>query len=70
MSRKTRRPPFARWRIAPKSDKEEAEKTYALYMKTKKTIPRDGGVDVQGARRVAENWKEFGLQKMPPRWTA
>jgi hypothetical protein len=20
---------------------------------------------VQGARRVAENWKEFGLQKMP-----
>ena len=35
-------------------------------MKTKKTIPRDGGVDVQGARRVAENWKEFGLQKMPP----
>jgi ABC-type nitrate/sulfonate/bicarbonate transport system substrate-binding protein len=49
-----------------KADKGEAEKTYALYMKTKKTIPRDGGVDVQGARRVAENWKEFGLQKMPP----
>jgi NitT/TauT family transport system substrate-binding protein len=49
-----------------KADKEEAEKTYALYMKTQKTIPRDGGVDVQGARRVAENWKEFGLQKMPP----
>jgi hypothetical protein len=35
-------------------------------MKTKKTIPRDGGVDVQGARRVAESWKEFGLKKMPP----
>ena len=49
-----------------KVDKDEAEKTYALYMKTKKTIPRDGGIDVQGARRVAENWKEFGLQKMPP----
>jgi len=49
-----------------KSDREEAEKTYALYMQTKKTIPRDGGVDLQGARRVAENWKEFGLQKMPP----
>jgi ABC-type nitrate/sulfonate/bicarbonate transport system substrate-binding protein len=49
-----------------KSEREEAEKTYALYMKTKKTIPRDGGVDVQGARKVAENWKEFGLQKMPP----
>lgn len=46
--------------------KEEAEKTYVLYMKTKKTIPRDGGVDLQGARRVAENWKEFGLQQMPP----
>jgi ABC-type nitrate/sulfonate/bicarbonate transport system substrate-binding protein len=49
-----------------KADREEAEKTYALYMKTKKTIPHDGGVDLQGARRVAENWKEFGLQKMPP----
>jgi len=49
-----------------KADREEAEKTYALYMQTKKTIPRDGGLDLQGARRVAENWKEFGLQKMPP----
>jgi len=49
-----------------KADREEAEKTYALYMQTKKTIPREGGVDVQGARKVAENWKEFGLQKMPP----
>ena len=48
-----------------KSDKEEAEKTYALYMKTKKTIPRDGGVDVQGARKVAESWKDFGLPKAP-----
>lgn len=49
-----------------KADKEEAEKTYALYMKTKKTIPQDGGIDLQGARKVAENWKDFGLQKMPP----
>ncbi len=49
-----------------KAEREEAEKTYALYMQTKKTIPRDGGVNVQGARRVAENWREFGLQKMPP----
>jgi NitT/TauT family transport system substrate-binding protein len=49
-----------------KSDKEEAEKTYALYVKTKKTIPRDGGVDVQGARKVAESWKDFGLPKTPP----
>ncbi len=49
-----------------KSEREEAEKTYGLYMQTKKTIPRDGGIDVQGARKVAENWKEFGLQKMPP----
>ncbi len=49
-----------------KSDKDEAEKTYALYIKTKKTIPRDGGVDVQGARKVAESWKDFGLQKTPP----
>jgi ABC-type nitrate/sulfonate/bicarbonate transport system substrate-binding protein len=49
-----------------KSDKEEAEKTYALYIKTKKTIPRDGGVDLQGARKVAESWKDFGLPKAPP----
>jgi ABC-type nitrate/sulfonate/bicarbonate transport system substrate-binding protein len=49
-----------------KSDKEEAEKTYALYVKTKKTIPRDGGIDVQGARKVAESWKDFGLPKTPP----
>ncbi len=49
-----------------KSEKDEAEKTYALYMKTQKTIPRDGGIDVQGARKVAENWKDFGLQKTPP----
>jgi len=48
-----------------KSDKEEAEKTYALYIKTKKTIPRDGGVDLQGARKVAESWKDFGLPKAP-----
>jgi len=49
-----------------KSDKDEAEKTYALYMKTQKTLPRDGGIDLQGARKVAENWKDFGLQKTPP----
>ncbi len=49
-----------------KSEREEAEKTYALFMQTKKTIPRDGGIDLQGARKVAENWKEFGLQKNPP----
>jgi ABC-type nitrate/sulfonate/bicarbonate transport system substrate-binding protein len=49
-----------------KTEKDEAEKTYALYMKTQKTIPRDGGIDVQGARKVAENWKDFGLQKTPP----
>ena len=49
-----------------KAEKDEAEKTYALYMKTQKTIPRDGGIDVQGARKVAENWKDFGLQKAPP----
>src|SRR5581483_10405952 len=49
-----------------KSERDEAEKTYALYMKTQKTIPRDGGIDLQGARKVAENWKDFGLQKAPP----
>ncbi|MET0690921.1 MAG: ABC transporter substrate-binding protein [Candidatus Binatia bacterium] len=29
-----------------KAEKDEAEKTYALYIKTKKTIPRVGGIDV------------------------
>jgi ABC-type nitrate/sulfonate/bicarbonate transport system substrate-binding protein len=49
-----------------KSERDEAEKTYVLYMKTQKTIPREGGIEVQGARKVAENWKDFGLQKTPP----
>jgi len=49
-----------------KADRDEAEKTYNLFVKTKKSIPRDGGVDIKGARIVAESWKEFGLQKPPP----
>jgi NitT/TauT family transport system substrate-binding protein len=49
-----------------KADRDDAEKTYNLFIKTKKSIPRDGAVDVKGARIVAESWKEFGLQKQPP----
>jgi ABC-type nitrate/sulfonate/bicarbonate transport system substrate-binding protein len=49
-----------------KADRDEAEKTYNLFMQTKKSIPRDGAVDLQGARIVAERWKDFGLQKPPP----
>jgi NitT/TauT family transport system substrate-binding protein len=49
-----------------KADRDEAEKTYNLFFETKKSIPRDGAVDLQGARIVAENWKDFGLQKQPP----
>jgi NitT/TauT family transport system substrate-binding protein len=49
-----------------KANREDAEKTYDLFVKTKKSIPRDGAVDVKGARIVAEKWKEFGLQKPPP----
>jgi NitT/TauT family transport system substrate-binding protein len=49
-----------------KADRDDAEKTYNLFIKTKKSIPRDGGVDIKGARIVAESWKEFGLQKPPP----
>ena len=49
-----------------KAEREEAEKTYNLFVQTKKSIPRDGAVDLQGARIVAERWKEFGLQKAPP----
>jgi NitT/TauT family transport system substrate-binding protein len=48
-----------------KADRDEAEKTYNLFFETKKSIPRDGAVDLQGARIVAEHWKEFGLQKQP-----
>ena len=49
-----------------KADHDDAEKTYNLFIKTKKSIPRDGAVDIKGARIVAESWKEFGLQKPPP----
>jgi ABC-type nitrate/sulfonate/bicarbonate transport system substrate-binding protein len=49
-----------------KAERDEAEKTYNLFIKTKKSIPRDGGIDIKGARIVAESWKEFGLQKPPP----
>ena len=49
-----------------KAERGDAEKTYDLFVKTKKSIPRDGAVDVKGARIVAESWKEFGLQKQPP----
>lgn len=49
-----------------KADRDDAEKTYNLFIQTKKSIPRDGAVDVKGARIVAESWKEFGLQKPPP----
>jgi ABC-type nitrate/sulfonate/bicarbonate transport system substrate-binding protein len=49
-----------------KADRDEAEKTYNLFMQTKKSSPRDGAVDLQGARIVAERWKDFGLQKPPP----
>jgi len=48
-----------------KADRDEAEKTYDLFIRTKKSIRRDGSVDVKGARVVAENWKDFGLQKPP-----
>ena len=49
-----------------KAERDDAEKTYNLFVKTKKSIPRDGAVDIKGARIVAESWKEFGLQKQPP----
>jgi ABC-type nitrate/sulfonate/bicarbonate transport system substrate-binding protein len=49
-----------------KADRDDAEKTYNLFVKTKKSIPQDGAVDIKGARIVAESWKEFGLQKPPP----
>jgi ABC-type nitrate/sulfonate/bicarbonate transport system substrate-binding protein len=49
-----------------KADRDDAEKTYELFIKTKKSIPRDGAVDLKGARIVAESWKDFGLQKPPP----
>jgi ABC-type nitrate/sulfonate/bicarbonate transport system substrate-binding protein len=48
-----------------KAERDDAEKTYNLFVKTKKSIPQDGGIDIKGARLVAESWKEFGLQKPP-----
>ncbi len=49
-----------------KAGRDDAEKTYDLFVKTKKSIPRDGAIDIKGARIVADSWKEFGLQKPPP----
>jgi NitT/TauT family transport system substrate-binding protein len=49
-----------------KADRGDAEKTYDLFVKTKKSIPRDGAIDIKGAHIVADSWKEFGLQKPPP----
>jgi hypothetical protein len=49
-----------------KADRDEAEKTYNLFYETRKSIPRDGAVELQGARIVAERWQDFGLQKPPP----
>ena len=48
------------------ANRDDAEKTYELFVRTKKSIPPDGGIDIKGARIVAESWKEFGLQKSPP----
>ncbi|MGH7783991.1 MAG: ABC transporter substrate-binding protein, partial [Candidatus Binatia bacterium] len=36
-----------------KADRDDAEKTYNLFVQTKKSIPRDGAVDIKGARIVA-----------------
>ncbi len=49
-----------------KADRDVAEKTYALYQQTRKTLPQHGEIDLAGSRIVAENWKEFGLQVKPP----
>lgn len=49
-----------------KANRAEVEKTYALFQKTRKTIPSHGGLDMSGVRVVAEHWKEFGLHKKPP----
>jgi ABC-type nitrate/sulfonate/bicarbonate transport system substrate-binding protein len=48
-----------------KADTQAASATYDLYQKTRRTIPTDGDVDVEGARIVAQNWKDFGLNKDP-----
>jgi ABC-type nitrate/sulfonate/bicarbonate transport system substrate-binding protein len=48
-----------------KAERDDAEKTYNLFVKTKKSIPQDGAVDIKGAHIVADSWKEFGLQKPP-----
>lgn len=50
---------------ATKSDAQSAGATYDLYQKTKRTIPANGDVDVDGAKIVAQNWKDFGLNKDP-----
>ena len=49
-----------------KADRDDAEKTYELFIKTKKSIPLEGAVDLTPARIGAESWQDIGLQKPPP----
>jgi NitT/TauT family transport system substrate-binding protein len=49
-----------------KADQKAAEDTYNLYFQSKKTLPQKGELDLDGSKVVAQNWKDFGLQKEPP----
>jgi ABC-type nitrate/sulfonate/bicarbonate transport system substrate-binding protein len=49
-----------------RADPAFAERTYDLYVTTRKTLAPDGGVNLDGLRVLAENWQEFGLSEPPP----
>jgi len=56
----------ARARRAHQSGKRGSGKNLcAVHENAKNHTPRRG-IDLQGARKVAENWKDFRLQKLPP----
>jgi ABC-type nitrate/sulfonate/bicarbonate transport system substrate-binding protein len=49
-----------------KADPAFAERTYDLYVATRKTLMPDGGMNLAGLRILEENWQEFGLSEPPP----
>ncbi len=49
-----------------KADPGLAERTYDLYLSTRKTIALEGEVSLDGLRVVTDNWQEFGLSEPAP----
>jgi ABC-type nitrate/sulfonate/bicarbonate transport system substrate-binding protein len=49
-----------------KADPTFAERTYDLYLSTRKTIAQEGELSLEGLRVVTDNWQDFGLAEPAP----